>query len=174
MANQVIESLLSRRSCRGYDPERIPPREVLDQILEVGEAAPTGRGSQSPIIIEITDRATRDRLSVLNGKILGVTIDPFYGAPVVLAVLADRNVHTHVYDGSLVMGNLMQAAHALGIDSCWIHRCKEIFDLPEGKELLKKWGVEGDYEGIGFCILGYGIQEPFPPKPRKANYVYHV
>ncbi len=174
MANAVIESLLSRRSCKGYDPDRIPPREILDQILQVGQAAPTGRGAQSPIIVEITDKTTRDRLSVLNGEILGVHSDPFYGAPVVLAVLADRTNGTHVYDGSLVLGNLMQAAHALGLGSCWIHRAREIFDLPEGRAFLKKWGVEGDYEGIGFCVLGYGVKDPAPSKPRKSDYVYHV
>ncbi len=174
MENKVIESLISRRSTKAYDPARIPSRELLDQILAVGEAAPTGRGAQSPIIVEITDKATRDRLSQINAEILGMHNDPFYGAPVVLAVLADRTVGTHVYDGSLVIGNLLQAAHALGLGSCWIHRAKETFDLPEGRAFLKKWGVEGDYEGIGFCVIGYAAHDPAPAKPRKPNYVYHV
>ena len=104
---------------------------------------------------------------------MGAKNDPFYGAPVVLVVLADRNIGTYVYDGSLVMGNLMNAAHSVGLGSCWIHRAREVFDSPEGKALLKEWGIEGDYEGIGNCIIGYPDQSP-TPKPRKADYIRFV
>ena len=110
----------------------------------------------------------------MNAAIMGTDKDPFYGAPVVLVVLADRSVPTHVYDGSLVMGNLMLAAHAEGLGSCWIHRAKEEFESEEGKALLRKLGITGDYEGIGHCILGYAADEPKAAAPRKADYVYPV
>ena len=133
-------------------------------------------GKQSPIILAVTNKELRDQLSEENRKIMGapVGMDPFYGAPVVLVVLADKNRPTHIYDGSLVMGNLMNAAASLGIGSCWIHRAKEVFASEEGKALLKKWGVEGDYEGIGHCVLGYPAGDVPKAKPRKENYVYHV
>ncbi len=174
MENKVIDCILSRRSCRSFVPGKVPEKELLDQVLEAGKAAPTGRGCQSPIIIEVTDKETRDRLSVLNASILGMDVDPFYGAPMVLAVLAEKSFHTYIYDGTLVMGNLLLAAHAVGLGACWIHRAKEIFDLPEGKKFLREWGVEGDYEGIGFCILGYPAEALHPAVPRKENYVYKV
>ena len=122
----------------------------------------------------MTNREMRDRLSRWNAEIMGVDTDPFYGAPAVLVVLADKSVPTHVYDGSLVMGNLLLAAHALGLGSCWIHRAREEFDRPEGKELLKSLGIEGDYEGIGHCILGYPAQEPGEASPRKDGWIYYV
>ena len=125
-------------------------------------------------MIAVTDRATRDRLSRMNAAVMGASSDPFYGAPVVVVVLADRAVGTCVYDGSLVMGNLMNAAHALGVASCWIHRAKEEFDSEEGREILRSLGIEGDYEGIGHCILGYAAQESKPAAPRKQNYVYRI
>ena len=125
------------------------PDDVIGKIVEAGTYAATGMGKQSPIIIAVKDKAARDRLSKLNAEIMGTDIDPFYGAPVVLIVLADSSIPTHVYDGSLVMGNLMLAAHALGIGSCWIHRAKEEFERPEGKEILNELGIDGDYEGIG-------------------------
>ena len=108
----------------------------------------------------------------MNAAIMGADTDPFYGAPTVIIVLADKNIGTYLYDGSLVMGNLMNAAEAVGVQSCWIHRAKEEFESDEGKALLKQWGIEGDYEGIGHCILGYG--EKVPAKPRKENYIYRV
>lgn len=174
MKNEIIECLKSRRSVKSYRPDAMPSDEDLEQILEAGMNAPTGRGAQSPVIIAVTDKATRDRLSQLNAAVLGSKGDPFYGAPVVLAVIADRSVPTHIYDGSLVMGNLMNAAHACGLGSCWIHRAKEIFDSPEGKSLLQKWGVKGDYEGIGFCIVGYPGDINPVAKPRKADYVRFI
>ena len=129
---------------------------------------------QSPVIIAVTDQETRDKLSAMNAAIMGTDTDPFYGAPVVLIVLADKSRPTYLYDGSLVMGNMMNAAHSLGLGSCWIHRAKEEFESEEGKELLKKWGVEGDYEGIGHCVIGY-VEGDYPEtKPRKEDYVYYV
>jgi len=171
--NEVIQALKERRSCRSYKPDPIPT-EILDQILEAGTYAPTGMGRQSPIMIAVTDRETRDRLSRMNAAVMGTDNDPFYGAPVVIVVLADRSIGTAVYDGSLVMGNLMNAAHALGIGSCWIHRAKEEFESEEGKAILKKLGIEGNYEGIANLILGYAEKPAAAAAPRKADYVYYV
>ena len=171
--NEVIKNMEERRSVRGYKPDMIR-KEDLDTIIEAGTYAATGMGMQSPIIVAVTDKATRDQLSAMNVKIMGTDTDPFYGAPVVLIVLADKARPTYLYDGSLVMGNLMNAAHSLGIGSCWIHRAKEEFESEEGKALLKKWGIEGDYEGIGHCVLGYAAAELPAAKPRKEKYVYYV
>ena len=171
--NETLKVLTERRSCRSYRPDPIPA-EILDQILEAGTYAATGMGRQSPIMIAVTDRETRDRLSKMNAGVMGADNDPFYGAPVVIVVLANRAVPTYLYDGSLVMGNLMNAAHSLGIASCWIHRAKEEFDSAEGKAILKELGIEGDYEGIGHCILGYAAQENKPAAPRKDNYIYRI
>ena len=171
--NESIKNMIERRSVRGYKPEKKQKKD-LDLILEAGTYAATGMGMQSPVIVAVTDKATRDQLSKMNADVMGTDTDPFYGAPVVLVVLADKNRPTHIYDGSLVMGNLMNAAASLGIGSCWIHRAKEVFASEEGKALLKKWGVEGDYEGIGHCVLGYPAVDVPKAKPRKENYVYHV
>ena len=169
----AMQNLLTRRSVRKYKPDMVP-QEKLDKILEAGTYAATGMGRQSPIILAVTDKAMRDKLSKMNAAIMGVDSDPFYGAPVVLVVLADKNVPTYLYDGSLVMGNLMNAAHAEGIASCWIHRAKEEFNSPEGKQILQDLGITGDYEGIGHCILGYADGDEPAAKPRKENYVYSV
>ena len=171
--NEALKVLTERRSCRSYKPDPIPA-EILDQILEAGTFAATGMGKQSPIMIAVTDRKTRDQLSKMNADVMGASNDPFYGAPVVIVVLADRAVPTYLYDGSLVMGNLMNAAHSLGIASCWIHRAKEEFDSAKGKAILKDLGIEGDYEGIGHCILGYAAQETRTAAPRKENYLYRI
>ena len=171
--NEILKSLKERRSCRNYKPDMVP-QEILDQILEAGTYAPTGMGKQSPIIIAVTDKETRDKLSRLNAAVMGASNDPFYGAPVVLVVLANTAVGTYKYDGSLVMGNLLNAAHVLGLGSCWIHRAKEEFESEEGKEILKSLGIEGDWEGIGNCILGYPAADPNPAAPRKADYIYKI
>ncbi len=171
--NEVLKNLTERRSCRSYKNDPIP-EDILNQILEAGTWAATGMGRQSPVMIAVTDRATRDQLSRMNAAVMGTDSDPFYGAPVVIVVLADRSVPTYLYDGSLVMGNLMNAAHALGIGSCWIHRAKEEFNSDEGKALLKKLGIEGDYEGIGHCILGYEAAPCRPAAERKEHYIYRV
>ena len=170
---ETLTTLKARRSCRAYKPELIE-EEKLNAIIEAGTYAATGMGKQSPIIIAVTDKAMRDRLSRMNAAILGADMDPFYGAPELLIVLADKAVPTHVYDGSLVMGNLMNAAADLGVASCWIHRAKEEFESEEGKAILKDLGIEGDYEGIGHLILGYAAQPEAAPAPRKEGYVYRI
>ena len=172
--NIAMENLLTRRSVRQYTAE-VPPMEVIEEICKAGTYAPTGMNRQSPIIIAVTNKDLRDSLSRMNARVMGNdSIDPFYGAPVVLVVLADKNVHTCVEDGSLVMGNLMNAAHAKGLGSCWIHRAREVFETEEGKQILKDLGIEGDYVGVGNCILGYTDGEYPEAKPRKENWVYWV
>lgn len=171
--NETLKTLMERRSCRSYKSDPVPA-EVLDQILEAGTFAATGMGKQSPIMIAVTDQKVRDRLSRMNADVMGANNDPFYGAPTVIVVLADKAVPTYLYDGSLVMGNLMNAAHSLGIASCWIHRAKEEFASEEGKAILKELGIEGDYEGIGHCILGYAAQENKTAAPRKDHYIYRI
>ena len=171
--SNALENMQTRRSIRKYKDEMIAP-EVLEQILQAGTWAATGRNLQSPVMIAVTNREMRDRLSRMNAAIMGTDSDPFYGAPVVVVVLADRSVPTHVYDGSLVMGNLMLAAHELGVGSCWIHRAREEFESDEGKDILKELGIEGDYVGIGHCILGYPDGPTPPAKSYKDNYIYYV
>ena len=171
--SDVLETIKSRRSIRKYKSDMVP-QDKLEKIIEAGTYAATGMGKQSPIIVAVTNKELRDKLSAMNAKIMGTDGDPFYGAPTVVIVLADKNRPTCLEDGSLVMGNLMNAAHAVGVDSCWIHRAKEEFESEEGKALLEKWGIKGDYVGIGHCVLGYAKDAPAPAKPRKENYIYRV
>jgi len=171
--NDTLKVLETRRSCRNFKPDMIP-EETLEQIVRAGTYAPTGMGKQSPIIVAVTNKELRDKLSAMNAKIMGTNTDPFYGAPVVLIVLADKSRPTYLYDGSLVMGNLMLEAEAQGIGSCWIHRAKEEFESEEGKEILKSLGIEGDYEGIGHCVLGFADGPAPKAAPRKDSYVYYV
>lgn len=170
---ETLQTLKARRSCRAYKPELIE-EDKLNAIIEAGTYAATGMGRQSPIIIAVTNRELRDRLSRMNAAVMGATTDPFYGAPELLIVLANRATPTYLYDGSLVMGNMMNAAADLGVASCWIHRAKEEFDSPEGKAILKELGIEGDYEGIGHLVLGYPASPAQAPAPRKSDYVYWV
>ena len=169
------EAIINRRSVRKYKTDMIP-RDIIERIVEAGTYAANGRGHQASIILAVTNKELRDRLSEMNRKIGGWDegFDPFYGAPVVLVVLAEKDWPTHVYDGSLVMGNLMLAAHAVGVDSCWIHRAKEEFASPEGKALLKERGLSENYVGIGHCILGYRDCEYPEAKERKADYIVRV
>ena len=169
----AIENMLSRRSVRKYKQDPIP-EEILAKILEAGTYAPTGMNKQAPIILAVTNREMRDKLSRMNAAVMGTENDPFYGAPVVLVVLANKDVRTAVYDGSLVMGNLMLAAHELGVASCWIHRAREMFATEEGQAILKELGIEGDYEGVGNCILGYADCPVPEARPRKENYIYYI
>ncbi len=170
----LMEGMLKRRSIRAYKPDMVP-QEAIEAILKAGTYAPTGSGKQSPIIIAVTNQAMRDKLSAMNAKVMGKEgDDPFYGAPVVLVVLADKSKSTYLYDGSLVMGNLMLAAYDQGLGSCWIHRAKEEFESEEGKAILRELGIEGDYEGIGHCVLGYPAQALPEASPRKDNYVYYI
>lgn len=181
MNTYALENMKARRSCRAFLPD-MPGHELIEKICEAGTWAPTGHGKQSPLIVAITRKELRDRLSSMNARIWnelkvqrGETpnknFDPFYGAPVVLLVLADRNIRTYLYDGCAVMTNLANAAHAVGLASCWIHRAKEEFDSIEGKQILKELGIEGDYEGIDHLVVGYPAKDIPPALPRKADYV---
>lgn len=171
---ETLEDLKTRRSCRKYKPDQITEEE-LQAILEAGTYAPTGMGMQSPVIVAVQDKAVRDQLSRINAAIMGTDSDPFYGAPTVLIVLADRSRRTYVDDGNMVIGNLLNAAHAVGVDSCYIYRARETFQTEEGKELLRQWGIEGDYEGIGNVVLGYGLPGGVKEAaPRKDGYIIRV
>ena len=168
-----IKIFKTRRSCRRFDGRQITDEE-LNTILEAGIYAPTGMGRQSPIIVAVQDKETISYLSKMNAAIMGSDSDPFYGAPAMLIVLGKKDWPTHVYDGSLVMGNLMLAAHDLGIGSCWIHRAKEEFESSWGRELLASLGIEDEYEGIGHCALGY-VDGDYPDViPRKENRVFYI
>ncbi len=171
--NEAINNMLTRASVKGYLDTPIP-EELLETVIACGINAPTGRNLQAPKIVAVTDPETVKYLSKLNAAVMGASGDPFYGAPCVLVVLADRNVRTYLYDGCCVMENLQLAAHALGLGACWIHRAKEVFDSPEGKALLAKWGIEGDYEGIGNCVIGYPKSEKPSPKAHKDDYCVYV
>ncbi len=173
--SEVIEKMLSRRSVRAYKSDTVP-KDIIEKILEAGTFAATGMGKQSPVMLIITKKEIRDRLSEMVRKAKGKEegVDPFYGAPVAILVLADRNVSTYVYDGSLVMGNLMLAAYELGLGSCWIHQAKEVFQSEEGKNFLEEFGIKGDYEGIGTCVLGYAEGDIPEAKPRKDSYIYYA
>ncbi|MBQ3805834.1 MAG: nitroreductase [Prevotella sp.] len=180
--NRTINDIITRRSVKKYQDKAVP-QELLEEIVRAGMYAPTGRNSQSPIIIAVTQKDMRDRLSRMNlDIIMGNNLttssghsDPFYGAPVVLVVLARKDVATRVYDGSLVMENMMIAANSLGLGSCWIHRAKEMFETEEGKEILRKLGITDEYEGIGNCIVGYAAENACKPQAeRKPDWVTWV
>lgn len=190
MNTQALDNMKARRSCRAFLPD-MPARDLIEKVCEAGTWAPTGHGKQSPLIVAITRKDLRDRLSAMNGRIwnelkvqrgelnaqhssLITDFDPFYGAPVVLLVLADRKVPTYLYDGCAVITNLANAAHAVGLGSCWIHRAKQEFDSEEGKAILKELGIEGDYEGIDHLVLGYPAKNIPAPLPRKADYIRWV
>lgn len=169
----TIHTIKNRRSIRRYKPDAVPDA-VLAEIAEAGIYAPSGMNTQTPIILVITDRAVRDKLAAANAQVMGREGDPFYGAPAVLVVLAKKDCFTAVYDGSLVMENLMLAATEKGLGSCWIHRAKEVFELPEWRSWLASLGVEGEYVGIGNCIVGYPDGELPMPSPRKGKRIYFV
>ena len=170
--NKVIEALVERRSIKQYSDVQVTDEE-LEQIIKCGLYAPNGMGAQAPVFIAVRDKQTRDLLSKLNARVMGSDADPFYGAPCVICVLADKNRSTAVEDGSLAIGNMCLAAHSLGLGSCWIHRCRQVFESDEGKALLKKWGVKGELIGVGFCILGHSEQKK-EAAPRKENRVYYI
>ncbi len=171
----VLDEIKTRRSIRKYKADMVP-QEILDKIIEAGTYAANGKGFQNAIIIQVTNKELRDEIVAKNCEIGGWDegFDPFYGAPAMLIVLAKKDYPNGVYDGSLVMGNLMLAAHDLGIGSCWIHRAKEEFDTPWGKDLLKSLGITEEYIGIGHCALGYIDGEYPKAAPRKENRVYYV
>ena len=171
--NETMQTMLRRRSCRSYTDEQIR-EEDLEQILLAGTYAASGMGRQAAKIVVVQDPATREQLRKMNAAVMGMDGDPFYGAPTVCVVLADPEVRTWNEDGSLVIGNMMLAAESVGAASCWIHRAQQEFDSPEGKALLKKWGIPERYRGVGHCILGYAAQDPAPARPRKADYIHRV
>ena len=172
--NETLRILESRRSCRNFDSEKTVSEEDIQAIIKAGTYAASGMGRQSSIIIVVTNKELRDQFSAENAKIMGADTDPFYGAPVILVVLANKDIPTYKYDGSLVMGNLMNAATSLGLGSIWIHRAKEEFESEFGKKILADLGIEGNYEGIGHCAIGYAAAPVNAPAPRKDNYVYYV
>lgn len=172
--NTTIKDLLERRSCRSFKPDPIP-KELLKEVIKAGTYAPSAMGKQSTRLLVITNKEIRDELMMDNAQILGISgMDPFYGAPVIIVVLRDKTFAPSIYDGALVMGNLMNAAHALGLGSIWIHRAKEEFEMDKYQKLLKEYGIEGDFEGVGHCALGYiagGIKEP---APRMEDHVIYI
>lgn len=170
--NDIIHSLETRRSIRKYQPRQVEDA-LLDQVLHTGLYAASGMNTQKTVMVAVRDKETRDLLSRLNAAVMGSNGDPFYGAPCVIVVLADPERYTWVEDGSLVMGNLMEAAHAVGLGSCWIHRAREVFDSPEGKELLRAWGLSDNLRGVGNCILGYADDSP-EAKPRLEGRIVKV
>ena len=173
--NDVIKALIERRSCKNFDPNKIVEKEKLDLILEAGKYAANGRGLQAATMVVIQNKETISKIAKLNAGVLNASnINPFYNATTLVVVFADPSAHTYVEDGSLVMGNLMLAAHSLGVDSCWIHRAKEVFASEEGQKLKKEWGIAENLVGIGNCILGYRAADLLPPKPRKSDFVRYV
>ena len=172
--NEIIDAIKARRSTKSFKSDAVS-KEIIDRVIEAGLYAASAKGKQVPIIVAVTNKKLRDRLSEMNRKVGGWDegFDPFYGAPVVLVVLADKNWANRVYDGSLVIGNMMLAAHSLKIGSCWIHRAKEEFESDEGKAILKELGIAGDFEGIGHCVLGVSAAEREMP-PRRAGRVFYA
>ena len=172
--NEVICSMIERRSCRKFQDRQVD-EAALQEILEAGTYAASGMGRQPVRIVVLQDPAEIAQLERMNASILGnPDSHPFYGAPTVCVVFADTNAGTWVEDGSLAIGNLMAAAHSLGVSSCWIHRAREEFSSAEGKALMQKWGVGAQYAGVGHCILGYAAEPAAPAKPRKADYIVRV
>ena len=169
--NETINTIISRRSIKAYTDQMVSDH-LLNEITSAATYSASGMNKQAAMMVVVKDKALRDKLSKLNASILGTDKDPFYNAPIVIVVLADSNVRTYVEDGSLVMGNLMNASFSVGVSSCWIHRAKEMFETEEGKQLLKEWNIPESYKGIGNCILGYPVDKTDKvPSPRKENYV---
>lgn len=171
--NETLKLIESRRSIKGYT-DKMPEKADIDLIIKAGLEAASGRNMQAAIIVAITDKEIRDKLSAANAAVLGASADPFYGAPAVLVVLRDTSVRTSIYDGSLVMGNMMLAAHSLGLGSCWIHRAREVFAQPQWQEWLRSIGVEGEYEGVGNLVLGYPSGDYPAKKPRLPGRVFYI
>ncbi|MCF0258392.1 MAG: nitroreductase [Erysipelotrichaceae bacterium] len=172
MTTEGYENILSRRSVKGYLDKEVPV-EMMEKIVEAGQAAPSGMNKQPTAFIAVQNKELRDELSRMNAAVLAgnnpaYNADPFYGAPAVIAVLANPERPTYLYDGSLAMENLLLAAHSMGLGACWIHRCKEVFETEEGKEILRKLEIPETYEGIGFAIVGYPAREPVPASARTS------
>ena len=170
--NEAMQVLLTRRSIRSYKSDPVP-EEVIEKIVEAGLYAPTGMGLQDPVIIAVTNKELRDKIAKENAAIMGRDTDPFYGAPVILSVAA-KGCPPAVCGGRCGLDNLLNAAWAMGLGSCWIHRAKEELERPFGKELLASLGLTGEYIGIGHVALGYIEGEPPAPKPRLEGRVFWV
>lgn len=168
----MFETLKNRRSIRKYQEKQVPDA-LLDAVLETALYTPSGMNTQKTVMVAVRDRETRDLLSRLNAQVMGTASDPFYGAPCVVVVLADPERYTWLEDGSLAMGSLMNAAYEAGLGSCWIHRAQPVFDSPEGKALLEKWGVPQRFKGVGHCILGFPGEDP-APKPRVEGRIIKI
>ena len=171
--DDILDVIVSRRSIKKYKDIMVE-KKLIDKVLKAGMYAPSGKNNQSAIIVAVTNKGIRDYLSELCASVRGINSDPFYGAPVVLVVLAKKDVFTHVYDGSCVMENMLLEAHSLGLGACWIHHAKEMFETEKGKQLLSKLGIDEEYEGVGSCILGYSDVVINGELSRKENFVYFV
>ncbi len=169
--NETIKNLTTRKSCKNYQNRHVD-KALIDEIVSAGLNAPSGMNRQTPRFVVVTDDEMVKQLSAMNASVANMPIDPFYGAKDVIVVLAKKEA-TYVYDGSLAMGNLINAAWSVGVDSCWIHRAKEVFESQQGQCLLKQWGIEEDVEGIGFCVIGYAQQEKNKTEI-KPNRVYYI
>ena len=169
----ILDIIVSRRSVKSFK-EDLPPKELIEKVIKAGTYAPSGKNMQSPIIIAVTNKQIRDELSKTCARLRNIEFDPFYGAPVALVVLANKDWFTYVYDGSVVMENMLLEAHSLGLGACWIHHTKETWETDFCTELIKKLGIKGNFEGIGTCVLGYPKITPQGSLPRKENYVYYV
>ncbi len=173
MTNEVLNTIKTRRSIRAYKPDAVPAT-LLNAVLEAGTYAPTGGGHQSPVIIAVTSEKFRKEIAELNAGVMGSSSDPYYGAPVIVLVLAEGTANTFVEDGSCVLENMMLAASSLGLGSVWVHREREIFDSERGKALLREWGLPETLRGVGSLALGYPAAEPKPAAKRKDNYIVRV
>ena len=170
--NEVLKCIATRRSIKGYS-DRMPSKEDIDLVIKAGLEAASGLNKQAPIIVAVTNKEVRDRLEEVNGRLYNKS-GTFYGAPVVLVVLAKKEAHTYVYDGSCTLANMMLAAHSLGLGACWIHRAKPTFEMPEWQEWLKEIGITEEVEGIGHLVLGYPAGEYPKEKPRREGRVFYV
>ena len=172
--HEVLTALKTRRSIRKFRPDPIP-QALLDEIMEAGLYAASGMDRQKSIILCITEPDVIARLSRANAQIAGYKegTDPFYGAPAVLVVRSPQEVPTALYDGSLVLANLMTSAHALGLGSCWIHRAREEFEQPAWQDFLRKLVLTDDFIGIGHCVIGYPDEHP-EASPRKGGRIFYI
>ena len=169
MEINFLDIIRTRRSCRSYKQQQITD-EQLNAVLEAGTYAPTSRGLQSPFIVAIQNKDLLKQLAEMNAEVMGATTNPYYDAPTYILVFVPDGFANGVYDAALVLENMMLAAHAQGLGSCWIHREREMFATEEGKELMKQWGLPDGLIGIGALALGYPEGEPAPAKPRKEGY----
>ena len=169
--NEAYKNLVERRSVRKYNNTKVS-HDLIEKIIYAGQCAPSGMNRQIFAFVAVEDEELVKELSKKNAEVMDSSADPFYGAKSLIIVFADTNAPTYLYDGALAMDNLMNAAHALGVDSCWIHRAKEVFETEYGKELKNKWGIPESYEGIGHCILGYRDGELSKRAERTSKVVY--